>query len=43
MSKYIKVGSGGGEMTWHRAMLDMEPGTICCWSPAITFGPGAGY
>lgn len=33
MSKYIKVGSGGGEVTWHRAMLDMEPGDYLLLEP----------
>ena len=39
MSKYIKVGSGGGEVTWHRAMLDMEPGDYLLLEPGYYVWP----
>ncbi|KNE31143.1 hypothetical protein [Lactobacillus delbrueckii] len=39
MSKYIKVGSGGGEVTWHRAILDMEPGDYLLLEPGYYVWP----
>ena len=28
MTRFVKVGTGGGETTWHRAMLDLRPGDV---------------
>lgn len=33
MTRYIKVGTGGGEVTWHRAMLDLTPGDYLMLEP----------
>lgn len=35
MTRFVKVGTGGGETTWHRAMLDLRPGDVLLLEPGF--------